>query len=96
MKFIRPQETDPEWMFGIAPEVFVPLALAGLGLAALALLMILARYRVHRQPHCQWQRRPWGRTRITRWECGACGVDAFTSTGRSPRECKRPCKEVPL
>ena len=39
---------------------------------------------------CPWKRdafRP--ETRFRRWVCATCGVDAYTVTGRPPRECKR-------
>jgi len=39
---------------------------------------------------CRWS--PEGgpeATRLTRWVCAACGVEAFTTGSRAPRECKR-------
>jgi hypothetical protein len=33
---------------------------------------------------------------LERWQCRTCGVDAFTSDGAPPKECKRDLRETQL
>lgn len=52
---------------------------------------------VYRMGRCVWIRdRVQHRSGFERWECRRCGVDAFTSDGLPPKECKRALREVGL
>lgn len=43
---------------------------------------------------CRWRRDRRGppRAGFTRWRCTACGVEAYSTDGRAPKECKRVVK----
>ena len=47
-----------------------------------------------REGPCRWNAAP-GRSaaNLDRWICLDCGIDAFTSDGRPPKECKRDLRE---
>jgi len=91
MKFVKPPDTGTDWTFGLGTGVAIALALAGT-----LLVVILARMLFRRRRACRWKRQPWGKAGIDRWGCAACGVDAFTSDGRCPKECKKDLKEAVL
>ena len=46
---------------------------------------------------CKWARDPVKRDGgMERWQCRTCGVDAFTTSGKPPVECKRALREAQL
>lgn len=46
---------------------------------------------------CKWRNDKVRRTSgLRRWQCTVCGVDAFTSDGKPPKECKRGLREAQL
>lgn len=50
-----------------------------------------------RTSRCRWKRDPRRRgVTLTRWQCIECGVEAFTSDRRPPRDCKKELREIPL
>lgn len=54
-------------------------------------------FRRRRSRDCRWKkdRRRHG-TALIRWQCVACGVDAFTIDGKPPKQCKREFRETRL
>lgn len=51
---------------------------------------------VSRRP-CRWKRDKWRpAASLDRWVCTRCGVDAYSSDGRPPKECKRELRETAL
>ncbi|MEM1361781.1 MAG: hypothetical protein AAGF94_08710 [Pseudomonadota bacterium] len=74
--------------------------LLALVLVALAILVPVVRRRSAGQKMsvprlfggsgCRWKKDKFRRSEhFTRWICLECSVDAFTSDGRPPKECKR-------
>ncbi|WP_147277276.1 hypothetical protein [Rhodovulum sp. 12E13] len=98
------ERVEPVCAAARASEWFWP-SVATLG--ALLLVGVHARWRRRRRTRsvfrtvpgkpCEWWRQPGKRTdNLQRWVCRACGVDAFTSTGKPPVECKRNLREAQL
>jgi hypothetical protein len=68
-------------------------AAVALFFAWLALRALLRR----RARRCPWRRDALrAGTRLERWVCADCGVDAFTADGRPPKECKRALRSARL
>lgn len=46
-----------------------------------------------RARRCRWNpARAAAGAQLSRWQCDECGVEAFSSDGRPPKECKRTLK----
>ncbi len=77
----------------VADDVFAYGALALLVLFGLAFLF---RPRRRRRP-CRWQRTK-GRSggSLAAYRCRVCGVEAFSTTGQPPADCKRDLHAPPL
>ena len=74
----------------------IVLVLVGLFLGFMVLRLIRKRLRagVVGMRDCRWRkdRKAPPRTGFTAWRCRACGIDAFSSDGKPPKECKRGLK----
>ena len=81
-----------DWIEAIAASPWV--WVLGVSLAVLALIWLTRR---RKRSACKWRRDMVPRENgLQRWQCGKCGVDAFTSDGRAPKECKRALRETQL
>lgn len=72
---------------------------AGILLMTIALLASKPfRSRTRRSLSCRWipDRLQQKRDGLKRWICAECGVDAYTTGRRPPRECKRALRPPPL
>lgn len=67
-----------------------PITLALL-LGVLALVLGTAFFVARRQKlRCRWRRLPEGATTsFIKWRCRNCLMEAFTTDGKAPKECKR-------
>lgn len=94
MKFESvPQTSLVESVLGAGPV----LQIGALVLVGLFLLFGLWQLLRRRTRPCRWKKdRVRRRSGMQRWQCMACGVDAFTRDGRPPKECKRGLREVGL
>jgi len=94
MKFERVPETS--WFDGNLAEHWVQFAV----LCVIALGLLFAFWRVlrpRRQQSCRWKtHRLQRREGMKRWQCMNCGVDAYGSGRKPPKECKRALREVSL
>jgi hypothetical protein len=100
MEFQKPPSTGPEWfLYPVDVQVIV--------LAAIALYLLFVLYRtINRRKSadvlgmaaCRWRRNKRGPIRqgFTNWRCKACGVTAYSSDGKPPKECKRALKATSL
>lgn len=66
-------------------------------LAVAAILVTLFYFRVlgpGQGRKCRWSRAPdtHRTSHLERWLCESCGVDAYSTDGRPPKECKRMLK----
>lgn len=109
MKFVKAPESNVGW-FDSADWVvqLVVLSVMVLVLAILALRMALRTRGGDRstsrqaevpnlaRSNCRWQRDAQSGHSLERWRCKNCGVDAFTATGKPPKECKRQLKVARL
>ncbi|MDF0602092.1 hypothetical protein P1J78_15230 [Psychromarinibacter sp. C21-152] len=96
MKFVKAPDNSADWpfaLFGGGTIQLVVLAVVALFLAGLTLRLLRGR---RGGTACRWKRDPRARDTLVRWQCAACGVDAFTSDGRRPKECKRHMREARL
>jgi hypothetical protein len=53
----------------------------------------------NRKPPCKWRSGSLSRPRsggLGKWHCSECGVEAFTTTGKAPAECKKELKPKAL
>jgi len=80
-----------------APGALQLLVLAAVAvfLAAMFARTLRRRRAVGREMRdCRWRRDRSGppRAGFTRWRCAACGVEAYSTDGRAPKECKRGVK----
>jgi hypothetical protein len=59
------------------------------GTALLGFWLLTARQR-RQGGKCPWRRLGRSQTpAFTRWQCRTCSIEAYTTDGRSPKECKR-------
>ncbi|MFT3973455.1 MAG: hypothetical protein QM699_08400 [Amaricoccus sp.] len=70
-------------------------------LAAACALVLAAGFAVRRRARartrCRWKRGGFRHgTNLRHWICADCGVDAYTTTDRVPKECKRALRPVGL
>lgn len=81
-------------------EIADPALLAGAAGASAFALTLLGGWlclRALRGGGCRWRRAPRPtETTLRRWVCAECGVDAFATGRRPPRECKRSLRPAPL
>ena len=89
------------WL-GVTPLQAV--ALTGLGLVVFASVVGIglrlsgsrAAGRLRKLP-CRWRRDGFrSRTRLVRWVCANCGVEAYAMGRSAPKECKRALRETAL
>ena len=91
MKFETPPDTG--WMFGAYSGdlwLILPLALM------LGAILFFRFRRTRAKRECRWKKDTRRRAASVRWQCMACGVDAFTRDGKPPKECKRLLRETTL
>ena len=100
MEFQKPPSTSSEWFLN---EWDVQVIV----LAAIALFLAFVLYRTFSKRKssvvlgmaaCRWRRNKRGAVRqgFTEWRCKACGVTAYSSDGKPPKECKRALKATSL
>jgi hypothetical protein len=84
--------------FGVGSEIVVALGFSAVVfVGTLTLGLVATRGRRRSTSRCRWKRdglRP--ETRLRRWACTACCVEAYTLGRRSPRECKRASRPLGL
>ncbi|MEI4484697.1 hypothetical protein V8J36_00710 [Frigidibacter sp. MR17.14] len=90
MRFLSPPATGDigDWL---------PLVLAGCAVLAL-LVWAIGRLSRRRGPGCRWRRDATGRRldSLAAWRCRRWGAEAFTASGRAPRDCRRDLRPRPL
>jgi ribosomal protein L37AE/L43A len=109
MKFVSAPDSGAKWFDAADWTVqMAVLAAVALFLAVFALRFFLGQRRrknlaaVHLEvpnlasSSCHWKRCERSANSLERWHCRKCGVDAFSSTGKPPQECKRQLKETLL
>ena len=74
-----------------APGPLGPLAVLVLVLGFLAWRVVRQLRRRRGLRACRWKR-DGSRAGMRRWHCAVCGVDAFGTGRRPPKECKRALK----
>lgn len=94
MEFHRPPEVTA------SPEIAV-LAAIGLFLLFFCIWAILKKRRasnVVSLQKCRWKKNKEARVRLgfVAWRCKTCGVEAFSSDGRPPKECKKSLRQSGL
>ena len=64
----------------------------------IALIRRLSRAPTPWSSSCRWRldKRRGRNAALQRWQCLACGVEAFTSDGKRPKECKRELRDARL
>lgn len=95
MEFQRPPDT-----FGLS--AIAVLAALALFLLALLIRIILKRRQkgaaIVSMQKCRWKKdkKALPRASFTAWRCATCGVEAYSSDGRAPKECKRSLRHTKL
>lgn len=62
---------------------------------AAVILVVLALFYFRRTAvvrRCRWRAGGGAGGQLSRWRCEACGVEAYSSDGHPPKECKRVLK----
>lgn len=94
MKFETAPGSGFGWHSFMTGDAFALILVLALLLVAVAFTLLRRRARSRRA--CRWKKDTRRRAGSERWQCMACGVDAFTRSGRPPRECKRLLRETRL
>lgn len=105
MKFVKAPESSAGWFDAADGTVqLIVFSVVLLVFAIIALRFVLGKRWSDRSmgrqaqvpsqasSSCRWQRDAESENSLERWRCENCGVDAFTSTGKPPKECKRQLK----
>jgi len=68
--------------------------LATFAVLSLGTILMLRRHRKSKEGLlCNWRRLPTNdRPPFTHWQCHTCGVEAYSTDKRPPKECKRQLK----
>jgi len=84
--------------FGVRSEIVVAVGVSAVVFVATLILgLVVTRRGRCSAATCRWKRdgfRP--ETRLRRWACTACGVEAYTLGRRPPRVCKRASRPLGL
>lgn len=68
------------------------LALLAIALVVLGLVYHKLSKRQTGQPKCNWKRIAQKGESFQQWQCRTCGVEAYSTDQRPPKECKRSLK----